>query len=155
MWQGWESYSGPFPGTVGGHADGLTRCPGQYIVHMHNIRQPNLDPFAPKEFHQPMPRPRKHRNCRRFEGDRVFKPRSIPMPELELVFLGDDELEALRLCDLEGLDQAGAGERMGVSRGTVQRLLKSGREAVVRALVDGGALVIGETAKNPELEEDS
>lgn len=66
------------------------------------------------------------------------------MPELEVLFLREDELEALRLCDLEGFDQSGAGVRLGVSRGTVQRLLKSGRETVVRALVEGGALVIGE-----------
>ena len=54
------------------------------------------------------------------------------MPEMETMILEVDELEALRLCDLEGLDQSGAGERMGVSRGTVQRLLKSGRKTVVR-----------------------
>lgn len=55
----------------------------------------------------------------------------------------EDELEALRLCDLEGFDQAGAGERMGVSRGTVQRLVKSGRATLVRAVVENAALVIG------------
>ena len=90
-----------------------------------------------------MPRPRKERRCRHFEGDRVFKPRSIPMPELEVLYLGVDELEALRLCDVEGLHQALAGDRMGVSRGTVQRLLKSGRATLVRALVENAALVIG------------
>jgi predicted DNA-binding protein (UPF0251 family) len=72
------------------------------------------------------------------------------MPELEVLLLREDELEALRLCDLEGLDQASAGERMGVSRGTVQRLLKSGRAAVTRALVEGGALVIGERGEDQE-----
>jgi len=94
-----------------------------------------------------MPRPRKHRNCRRFEGDRIFKPRSIPMPDLPLFVLREDELEAIRLCDLEGLDQAAAGDRMGVSRGTVQRLLKSGRETVARALVETGALLIGDAGE--------
>jgi predicted DNA-binding protein (UPF0251 family) len=89
-----------------------------------------------------MPRPRKQRHCRRFEGDRVFKPRSIPMWELETLRLGLDELEAMRLCDLEGHEQQVAGERMGISRGTVQRLLKSGRAKVVRALLDSSALVI-------------
>jgi predicted DNA-binding protein (UPF0251 family) len=67
------------------------------------------------------------------------------MPELEISNLRTDELEALRLCDLEGLDQASAGERMGVSRGTVQRLVKAGRETVIRTLVEGRALVIGDT----------
>jgi predicted DNA-binding protein (UPF0251 family) len=89
-----------------------------------------------------MPRPRKHRNCRRFEGDRVFKPRSIPMSDLEITRLALDELEAMRLCDLDGLEQDAAGVRMRVSRGTVQRLLWSGREKVVRALLESSALVI-------------
>ena len=89
-----------------------------------------------------MPRPRKRRHCRRFGGDRVFKPRSIPMSELQVIRLGVDELEALRLCDLEGNEQESAGARMGVSRGTVQRMLKSGRAKVVRALLDSSALVI-------------
>ena len=89
-----------------------------------------------------MPRPRKPRCCKRFEGDRVFKPRSIPMTQLETLHLGLDELEAMRLCDLQGLDQEPAGVRMGVSRGTVQRLLQSGRAKVVQALVDSRALVI-------------
>lgn len=65
------------------------------------------------------------------------------MPELEILRLQEDELEALRLCDIEGLHQAVAGERMGVSRGTVQRLLKTGRETLVRAVVEGAALMIG------------
>jgi RNA polymerase sigma factor (sigma-70 family) len=65
------------------------------------------------------------------------------MPDLQLSRLREDELEALRLCDLEGLDQESAGERMGVSRGTVQRLLKSGRETLIRALVENRALLIG------------
>ena len=77
-------------------------------------------------------------------GDRVFKPRSIPMPDLQILNLGVDELEALRLCDMEGFDQTEAGKRMGVSRGTVQRLLKSGRDTVIRTLVEGRALVIEE-----------
>jgi predicted DNA-binding protein (UPF0251 family) len=77
------------------------------------------------------------------------------MPELEVSFLREDELEALRLCDLEGLDQVGAGERMGVSRGTVQRLLKAGRETVVRALVRGEALVIGEAGEDQQGKEES
>jgi len=88
-------------------------------------------------------RPRKERNCRHHKGDRVFKPRSIPMPELRTLVLREDELEALRLCDLEGLNQETAGGRMGVSRGTVQRLLKKARCTVVRAITENAALIIG------------
>jgi uncharacterized protein len=75
-------------------------------------------------------------------GDPVFKPRSVPLSELEVVELGLDELEAMRLCDLEGLEQEAAGRLMGVSRGTIQRLVKAGRAKVVRALVANEALVI-------------
>jgi predicted DNA-binding protein (UPF0251 family) len=89
-----------------------------------------------------LPRPRKHRICRDFDGDRIFKPRSVPMGQLEVVRLGLDELEAMRLCDREALDQAQAGQRMGISRGTVQRLLKSGRSKVMHALLESCALRI-------------
>lgn len=97
-----------------------------------------------------MPRPRKHRRCQSFNGDRVFKPRSIPMTELERVFLGLDELEAMRLCDVEHCEQEEAGRRMGVSRGTIFRLLKSGRAKVLQAILNSQALVI-ETQKKEEI----
>ena len=86
-----------------------------------------------------------------YGGDRVFKPRSIPMYALETVRLELSELEAMRLCDLEGLDQEAAGRRMGVSRGTIQRLLKCGRAKVLRALLDNRALLISEEAEHEEL----
>jgi predicted DNA-binding protein (UPF0251 family) len=101
-----------------------------------------------------MPRPRKHRHCRRFDGDRVFKPRSIPMSRLEVIRLGLDELEAMRLCDLDVLDQEAAGSRMGISRGTVQRLLRSGREKVLRALLDSSALIIEQGAAHATVHTD-
>jgi predicted DNA-binding protein (UPF0251 family) len=102
-----------------------------------------------------VPRPRKHRNCRRFDGDRVFKPRSIPLPRLEVVRLGLDELEAMRLCDADELDQEAAGERMGVSRGTVQRLLRTGRAKVLRALLDSSALIIEQGATDATVPSDT
>ncbi len=89
-----------------------------------------------------MPRPRKQRNCQRFDGDTIYKPRSIPMTELEVISLDLSELETMRLCDLEGLDQEEAGRRMGVSRGTIQRMLKRGRATVVEALITSRALLI-------------
>lgn len=91
-----------------------------------------------------MPRPKKHRQCRRYDGDRVFKPRSIPMDRLETIPLELDELEAMRLCDYDRLDQTEAGSRMGVSRGTVQRLLGSGRSKVLGALLNNAALIINQ-----------
>ena len=64
------------------------------------------------------------------------------MKDLARIELHQDELEALRLCDKEGLTQAEAGARMDVSRGTVQRLVTSGRNKLVTALVDCRALLI-------------
>jgi len=76
------------------------------------------------------------------------------MQGLAVIHLALDELEALRLCDVEGEDQTAAGARMGVSRGTVQRLTKSGRRKVVRALVESSALVIDEGDGNESLHSD-
>ncbi len=53
-----------------------------------------------------------------------------------------DEFEALRLCDYDGLSQIEAAEAMGISRGTVQRLLASGRKKVVDSLLHQKALKI-------------
>jgi predicted DNA-binding protein (UPF0251 family) len=48
----------------------------------------------------------------------------------------------------------GLDERMGVSRGTVQRLLQSGRSKVVGALLDSSALVIEQGASDASLRTD-
>jgi len=73
---------------------------------------------------------------------RAFKPTGTPMGELHQIVMAPDELEALKLCDYDGLFQERAGEKMGVSRGTVQRLLSSARKKVASALVEGSALVM-------------
>lgn len=89
-----------------------------------------------------MPRPHKPR-CVAHEPESVyFKPRGVPMVELEEVVLGLDELEALRLVDYQSLSQEQAGEEMGVSRGTIGRLLEKGRRTVADALLHGHALRI-------------
>lgn len=73
------------------------------------------------------------------------------MTDLAHVRLELGELEAMRLCDAEGLEQRQAGERMGVSRGTVQRLLASGRAKVVRALLQPAALLIERGTSDEDL----
>jgi len=77
----------------------------------------------------------------------VFKPAGTPLYQIEQIRMDLDELEVLRLCDLEGLMQEEAGEKMGISRGTVQRLLTSARRKTVKALVEGAALVFEEDRK--------
>jgi len=64
------------------------------------------------------------------------------MREIETVAIALDEFEAVRLCDHEGLDQEEAGRRMGVSRGTVQRLLYGARKQLVDAVLYQKAILI-------------
>ncbi|MFX1319628.1 MAG: DUF134 domain-containing protein [Promethearchaeota archaeon] len=52
------------------------------------------------------------------------------------------ELEAMRLVDKLSLEQKDAGKKMGVSRGTVWRLLQSGRKKVITALTENRPLTI-------------
>ncbi len=65
------------------------------------------------------------------------------MTALEEVELSIDELEAIRLADLEGLYQEEAAARMGVSRATFARIVEASRRKVADALVHGHALRIG------------
>ena len=63
------------------------------------------------------PRHKKPRACGcKFMG-KAYKPTGVPMTEIERILLYRDKLEALKLCDMDGLTQEEAGERMGVSRG--------------------------------------
>jgi predicted DNA-binding protein (UPF0251 family) len=73
----------------------------------------------------------------------LFKPAGVPGRELEQLPLAVDELEAIRLVDLEGLTHEQAASAMGVSRQTVGRVLEAGRARVAEALVSGKAILIG------------
>ncbi|MEM2142451.1 MAG: DUF134 domain-containing protein [Candidatus Thorarchaeota archaeon] len=97
-----------------------------------------------------MPRRRRCRLVSRMPPTTVFKPAGVPARCLEEVVLTVDELEALRLSDLEGLDQRDASERMEVSQPTFNRTLNSARQKVATALVngwmiriEGGSYVLG------------
>ena len=91
-----------------------------------------------------MARPEKVRRVGCVASDRAFKPIGRPADTLKVETLRLDELEALRLADLEGLYQEAAAERMGVSRPTFARILTRARAAVARALIEERLLVVGE-----------
>ena len=74
-----------------------------------------------------MPRPRRCRRVRFLPGVNYFKPARIPIRDLEEVILTVDEFEAIRLKDLDGLDQSDAAKRMNISQPTFFRLLNSKR----------------------------
>jgi predicted DNA-binding protein (UPF0251 family) len=70
----------------------------------------------------------------------------IPHPNLgkESITLEPAEIEVLRLINLEELTQEETGDRMGVSRGTIWRLLNSARKKVTKAIVEGHVLILHE-----------
>ncbi len=89
-----------------------------------------------------MSRPRKCRFIELEPDASYFKPRGIPLIELEEVCLSMDEFEAARLKDLKGLTQEKASRQMKVSRTTFQRILSEGRKKIADALTFGKALKI-------------
>jgi predicted DNA-binding protein (UPF0251 family) len=91
-----------------------------------------------------MPRQKKMRYCRGVDGYNLYKPSGIPMSQLEVIDLGLDELEAMRLCDFESKQQEEAAVAMGISRGTIQRLLESGRKKLLDTIIHGKALCFGD-----------
>lgn len=84
-----------------------------------------------------MVRPRRRRRVRGRFATTFFKPAGVPKHNLEEVILSIDEIEAIRLSDFEGLYQADAAEKMGVSRQTLGNILKSARKKIADALING------------------
>ncbi|HUX42695.1 MAG TPA: DUF134 domain-containing protein [Rectinemataceae bacterium] len=89
-----------------------------------------------------MPRPVNERRLGIPISSRTIAPIGSLEGELEGVFLGLDEAEALRLADLEGLYQEAAARSMGVSRQTFGRIVESARRKVADAVLNGKALRI-------------
>jgi predicted DNA-binding protein (UPF0251 family) len=89
-----------------------------------------------------VPRPRKRRILTHTPRPAIYKPAGVPLDGLKQVTLLHEELEALRLADLEGLTQSEAARRMGISRSTFQRIVTQARRQVAQALIEGHALQI-------------
>lgn len=89
-----------------------------------------------------MPRPIKCRMIGSEPEVTYFKPRGVPLRDLDEVELPLDGFEAIRLADHEGLSHEEAARRMLVSRQTFGRILSAARAKVAMALVNGLALRI-------------
>jgi predicted DNA-binding protein (UPF0251 family) len=87
-------------------------------------------------------RPQKNRIVACDPGASYFKPRGVPLRDIEEVKLTIDQMEAIRLADLEGLSQEDAGRKMGVSRATFGRIVQRARHTVAEALVHGKAILL-------------
>ncbi len=81
-------------------------------------------------------RPKKERMVECEPGERCFRPRCMGGRAIESVFLSIDEFEAVRLYDLEGLEQSEVAERMNVHRSTISRMLDSAHSKIADALVN-------------------
>lgn len=95
-----------------------------------------------------MPRCKKVRCCRALANEIIFKPTGIPLSQMEIIQIEIDEIEAVRLCDYEGKSQIETAEIMKISRGTIQRLLNSGRKKILEGLLHQKAIKL----KNEHLE---
>ena len=86
-----------------------------------------------------MPRVTKNRKICLIPKSTVFRPQQ-DTEEVNILTL--DELEAVRLADLEEMDQDQAAARMEVSRATFQRILYSAHRQIADALVGGKVIEI-------------
>ncbi|WP_461207294.1 DUF134 domain-containing protein [Clostridium sp. DL1XJH146] len=89
-----------------------------------------------------MPRPKKWRRVQFLPESTYFVPFGKRKCELEEVVLKIEEVEAMRLKDIEGLNQEQCAEKMLVSRQTFQNIIDQGRKKVTEALVQGKAVRI-------------
>ncbi len=89
-----------------------------------------------------MPRPVKCRRVNYLPPVAYYKPAGIHVRNVSEVCLSVEEVEALRLRDLEGMEQAESAEMMNISRPTFHRVLNSARYKIAEALFKGKAIRI-------------
>ena len=85
-------------------------------------------------------RPRLQRTINSASESRCYKPCCCPEKDSVGISLTPDEIELIRLIDLEGLEQEEAAEKLGVSRKTAWRDLHETRRKIADALVNGKSI---------------
>jgi len=89
-----------------------------------------------------MPRPRLNRRICFNPDVTYFKPQGVPMSILDVVELSLEETEALRLKNIEKLDQIECARIMNTSQSTLQRILTRAYNKVSDAIINGKAIRI-------------
>ena len=89
-----------------------------------------------------MPRPRQFRNVNFSPNVFYFKPKGVPLRNLEVVEITIEEAEALRLKNIEKLSQTKCAQKMKTSQSTFQRILSSAYEKTSKAIIGGCAIKI-------------
>lgn len=87
-----------------------------------------------------MPRPLKLRQVAQTPSATFFKPAGVPLRMLANVTLSLEEVEAIRLKDIEDLHQEECAKQMGVSRATFHQIVKSARAKLADAIVNGKSI---------------
>ena len=87
-------------------------------------------------------RPQKCRFVKESPSSTYFKPRGIPLSNLDEVSLTIDEFEAIRLADYKKLYHADSAKKMGVSRQTFGRIIASAHKKIGDGIVNGKAIKI-------------
>jgi len=100
-----------------------------------------------------MPRPRKHRRVCCNPSSYYFKPRGIPVFELEEIIIDHDELESLRLADFLAYSHEKAAKEMKISRATFGRIVEAARKKVADGILNGKAIKINQEELNHILKE--
>jgi hypothetical protein len=91
-------------------------------------------------------RPRIRRKFGKRIAGRCFEPCSVMGAPVEEIILRQDELEILRLIDIEGFSQEEAAEVMGISRRTLWRDLQETRKKCAEALIYGKKITLDRCA---------
>lgn len=89
-----------------------------------------------------MARPTKWRKIENIPATPYFIPSDSGNADLLENILLLEELEAIRLKDMEGLEQEECAQKMEVSRPTFQRILISAREKIADSLINGKTIHI-------------
>ncbi|PIQ92793.1 MAG: hypothetical protein COV69_01260 [Parcubacteria group bacterium CG11_big_fil_rev_8_21_14_0_20_39_14] len=89
-----------------------------------------------------MARPYKPRIIKFNPNVTYFKPRAVPLSKLEEVYLSVDELESIRLHDLNDCNQTNCAQKMEISPSTFQRILTFANKKIAQALTEGKAIKI-------------
>jgi len=97
-----------------------------------------------------MARPRLCRNIKFDPRVNYFKPQGIPVRCLDVVELTLEEIEAIRLKNIENLEQIQAAAKMNTSQSTFQRILTSAYQKISDALIHGKAIKIEKKKSFPK-----
>lgn len=89
-----------------------------------------------------MPRLKQHRRVCCNPNATIFKPAGTKLKTLNQTEITLDEVEALRLADIENMYHADAAAQMQISRQTFGRIIADARKKIASALLHGEAISI-------------